>query len=379
MTMDGSERKGAKGIDVSRSGERVSFELSGRWTIDEKRPLPEDVFGKDELPPGGVRVDCERVDAWDSRLLVFLLEGRSRCRREERPFEAVNLPAGLERLLEEAPDETTPVEEERDRRGVRERVTDFLSRVGEEAVENMAFTGETVTGFFRAARNPRHFRWGDAFEAMQQTGAKALPIVGLISFLVGMILAYQGAVQLRRFGADIFVADLVGLAIVREMGPMMAAVVLAGRTGAAFAAQIGAMKVNEEVDALETLGLSPVDFLVLPRMLALVLMMPLLAVYADFLGIIGGLVVGMLAMEMTPVSYLSRTMEAILMMDVYSGLIKSVAFGVLIAYSGCLRGMQCMRSSAGVGRAATSAVVTGILMVIVADAIFAVIFNLIGL
>lgn len=331
------------------------------------------------MPAGGILVDCGEVKAWDSQLLILLLEARDRCREEGRDFTAVNLPEGLRRLLDEAPAETTLVAPDLDRRNLLERAEDLLRALGEEAADNVSFTGETIVALIRVAKRPWFFRWGDMMEVVQQTGAKALPIVGLISFLVGMILAYQGMVQLQRFGADIFVADLVGLAVVREMGPMMAAVVLAGRTGAAFAAQIGAMRVNEEVDALETLGLSPVEFLVAPRMLALILMMPLLAIYANFLGIAGGLVVGVAAMEMSPFTYLQRTQEAILMSDVYSGLIKSVAFAVLIAYSGCMRGMQCRRSSAGVGRAATSAVVTGILLIIIADALFAVAFNLIGL
>lgn len=352
--------------------------LSGEWTITGRRPSLDRMAGADPIPPGGLQFDCEGVEAWDSQLLILLLEARDKCRVEEKQFDLVNVPAGLRRLLDEAPEETKPVPEERETRTLRERFRDMVTAIGEEAVDNLAFTGETVVACIRLARRPHFFRWGDLLEVVQQTGAKALPIVGLISFLVGMILAYQGMVQLQRFGADIFVADLVGLAVVREMGPMMAAVVLAGRTGAAFAAQIGAMRVNEEVDALETLGLSPIEFLVAPRMLALILMLPLLAIYANFLGIVGGLVVGVVAMEMSPFSYLQRTREAILMTDIFSGLIKSLAFAVLIAYAGCLRGMQCRRSSAGVGQAATSAVVTGILLIIVADAIFAVAFNIIG-
>ena len=206
----------------------------------------------------------------------------------------------------------------------------------------------------------------------------ALPIVSLISLLTGLIMAYQAAVQLRQFGADIFVADLVGLAVVREMGPMMAAVVLAGRTGAAFAAQIGNMKAGEEIDALETLGIAPVEFLVLPRMVALTLMMPLLALYANCLGVLGGMIVSASVLDIPPSAYWIETQSIIDLSDVSSGLVKSVVFGVIVAAAGCLRGMQCERSAAGVGRAATSAVVTGILLIITADAIFAVLYNVLG-
>jgi phospholipid/cholesterol/gamma-HCH transport system permease protein len=191
-------------------------------------------------------------------------------------------------------------------------------------------------------------------------------------------MAYQAAVQLRQFGADIYVADLVGLSVVREMGPMMAAIILAGRTGAAFAATLGNMRANEEVDALEALGISPVQFLVLPRLVALVCMMPLLALYANCVGILGGMVVAAGVLDIPPSAYWIETQSIVDLSDVNSGLIKSVAFGVLIGLSGCLRGLQAERSAVGVGRAATSAVVTGILLIIIADALFAVVFNMLG-
>lgn len=205
-----------------------------------------------------------------------------------------------------------------------------------------------------------------------------LPIVSLISFLVGLTLAYQAAVELRQFGADIFVADVVGLSTVREMGPMMVAVILAGRTGAAFAATLGNMKANEEIDALETLGISAVDFLVLPRLLALGLMMPLLALYANCVGILGGMVVAAGILQIPPSAYWIETQGAISLSDLNTGLLKATTFGLLIGLSGCLRGLQADRSAAGVGRAATSAVVTAILLIIVADSIYAVLFHILG-
>jgi phospholipid/cholesterol/gamma-HCH transport system permease protein len=207
----------------------------------------------------------------------------------------------------------------------------------------------------------------------------SLPIVSLISFLVGLTFAYQAAVELRQFGADIFVADVVGLSVVREMGPMMAAVILAGRTGAAFAATIGNMKANEEIDALEVIGLSPIDFLVLPRILALALMMPLLALYANCVGILGGMVVARAILQIPATAYWVETQSSIDLTDLNSGLIKATTFGLLIGLSGCLRGLQAERSAAGVGRATTSAVVTAILLIIVADAIYAVVFHALGI
>jgi phospholipid/cholesterol/gamma-HCH transport system permease protein len=243
----------------------------------------------------------------------------------------------------------------------------------------VTFIGDCVLALARVARRPRQFRWADCAAEMQNCGAMALPIVSLISLLVGLIMAYQAAVQLRQFGADIYVADLVGLAVVREMGPMMAAVIMAGRTGAAFAATLGNMKAGEEIDALQTLGLRPVDFLVLPRLLALGMMMPLLALYANLLGILGGMAVAWRVLEIPPAAYWVETQSIVDLSDVASGLIKSVVFGLLIGLSGCLRGLQADRSAAGVGKATTSAVVTAILLIIVADAIFAVVFNLLGI
>jgi phospholipid/cholesterol/gamma-HCH transport system permease protein len=201
----------------------------------------------------------------------------------------------------------------------------------------------------------------------------------LVSFLVGVILAFQAAIQLREFGAAVYVADLVGLAVVREMGPMMAAVIVAGGTGAGFAAQLGNMKVDEEIDALETLGISSVDFLALPRLLAVAVMMPILAAYANVLGILGGMFVSATMLDISASAYWIETQNRVGLLDVSSGLIKSVFFGLAVGFAGCLRGMKCDRSAAGVGAATSSAVVTGIMLIVLADALFAVIFNVLGI
>ena len=230
----------------------------------------------------------------------------------------------------------------------------------------------------RLARSPRKFRWGDCLEEMQHCGAMALPIVSLISFLVGVTLAYTGAIVLRQYGGDIYIADLIGLSMVREMGAVMTAVVVAGRTGAAFAATLGNMKANEEIDALEVLGIPTVQFLVLPRLLALAVMMPLLALYANALGILGGMVVARGLLSIPPTAYWVEMLTIVDLSDVSTGVIKAVAFGLIIGLAGCLRGLQADRSAMGVGRAATSAVVTALLILVVADAIFAVVFNILG-
>ena len=209
--------------------------------------------------------------------------------------------------------------------------------------------------------------------------AEALPIVSLISLLVGLIFAFVGAVQLVMFGAQIYVASLVGIAMVRVMGAIMTGIIMAGRTGAAFAAQLGTMQVNEEIDALKTMGVSPMEFLVLPRMLALVLMMPMLCLYADLMGIHGGMIVGVGMLDLGVVEYFNMTKASVRIQDFWIGLFHSAVFGVLVALAGCLRGMQCGRSASAVGNAATSAVVTGIVAIVLATAVITILCNVLGI
>jgi phospholipid/cholesterol/gamma-HCH transport system permease protein len=275
-----------------------------------------------------------------------------------------------------------------ERKGARrsETRTPVLELVGKETLklwhqmgEMVGFIGEATIGMTRLLRGRAHYRKSDLWYLIQECGAQALPIVSLISFLVGLILAFVGAVQLEMFGAQIFVADLVGIAMAREMGAMMTAIIMAGRTGASFAAQIGTMEVNEEIDALKTFGFSPLDFLVTPRILALVIMMPLLCLYADLLGIIGGGVVGVTMLDIPVTQYINQTRAALGLDDFAVGLVKAGIFGVLIAIAGCLRGMQCGRSASAVGAAATSAVVTAIIAIIVTDGFFAVLTNILGI
>jgi phospholipid/cholesterol/gamma-HCH transport system permease protein len=241
------------------------------------------------------------------------------------------------------------------------------------------FIGTVFAACLKMLGGAARFRMTDLMLFLQQCGAQALPIVTLISLLVGLILAFVGAVQLQMFGAQIYVANLVGLAMAREMGAMMAGIIMAGRTGAAFAAQLGTMQVNEEIDAFKTMGIDPVEFLVLPRMLALMLMMPLLCIYADLMGIVGGAVVSIGMLDISAVEYYVQTKASLNLTHFGVGVFKSAVFGVLVAMAGCLRGMQCGRSSSAVGDAATSAVVTGIVFIIVSDAVMTVIFTIIGI
>ncbi len=360
-------------LQVEETGDLCRLTLGGRWDGTAARPR--------WTPPagGGVRrveIVVTELERWDGSLVLFLGEVRRACERHGWALAAQGLPGEIPPKLLEV------------RTGAAPRAVGWpwLEHLGlttrlvvADALELARFMGNCTIAAGQVLRRPARFRWADCFAQMQQCGAYGLPIVGLISFLVGVIIAYQSAVLLRQFGADIYVADLIGIGVVREMGPMMAAVVLAGRTGAAFAAEIGNMKANEEIDALETLGLSPVQFLVLPRLVALQLMMPLLALYANALGILGGLAIAWGVLDLPPVTYWMETKSVLDLSDLSTGLVKSVAFGGLIGFAGCLRGLQAERSASGVGKAATSAVVTGILCIIVADAVFAVVFNILGI
>jgi len=365
----------ASATDAAQGG-TLAVALGGDWQVIEPRPDWTTVLA--QRRPRQVRPSVDDVDRWDSSLLLFLFEIATWCKRHDAEFDDTALPEKIRNLLGQfttAHAGGVPVD----------RSDRFLISVGSATLETWdraraasTFVGETVLSMGRLIRNPRGFRWRDCLSEMQQCGAMALPIVSLISFLVGLIMAYQAAVQLRQFGADIYVADLVGLSVVREMGPMMAAIILAGRTGAAFAATLANMKANEEIDALETLGISSIRFLVLPRLIALGVMMPLLTLYANGVGILGGMAVGAGVLNIPPTAYWIETQSIVDLSDVNTGLIKAVFFGMLIGLSGCLRGLQAERSAAGVGRAATSAVVTSILLIIVADAVFAVVFNILG-
>lgn len=241
------------------------------------------------------------------------------------------------------------------------------------------FTGELAQAFWRMLTGRARFRRRDLFWLIEACGPRALPIASLISFLVGTILAYMGAVQLAQFGAQIYIADLVAIGMVREIGALMTGVILAGRTGAAYAAQIGTMQVNEEIDAFRTLGLSPIEYLVLPRMLSLVLMVPLLTLYAGVVGIIAGMLIATLVFGVGVREYINETITALTWTHILIGMFKGTVYGALVAFAGCLRGMECGRSAQAVGEATTSAVVTSILLITVSASLLTVIFQRIGI
>lgn len=336
---------------------------------------------RSDQPAQIFRFNSQALESWDTGLITFLLKLRRLCGRKHIEIDFSGLPDGVQRLISLA----TAVPE---RQGVRKGSAkeNPVARLGNKAIrttggaqEMVAFIGDAFLTFLRFLVGKAQYRRSDLAQTIQECGAKALPIVTLISVLVGLILAFVGAVQLQQFGAQIYVANLVGLGMAREMGAMMTAIIMAGRTGAAFAAQLGTMRVNQEIDAFITMGISPMEFLVLPRMLALMLMMPLLCIYSDLLGILGGAIVGITMLDLGVSQYFYQTQGAVTLTDFAVGLVKSAVFGVLVAIAGCLRGMQCGSSSAAVGLATTSAVVTGIVFIVVSDSILTVIYDVLGI
>jgi phospholipid/cholesterol/gamma-HCH transport system permease protein len=361
----------------------VRLRLAGSWRLQHRLPSAASVYDSLAAHREARRVvlDAEELSAWDSGLLTFLIKLRQLAAEAGLETDASRLPQGVQRLLQLA---AAVPEHAGGRRGVTEE--NVLARIGNATrgyaaggLDAIRFLGEASIAFARLLRGRARFRRRDLLAIVQEVGAQALPIVSLIAFLVGVILAFMGAIQLTQFGAQIYVADLVGIGMAREMAPMMVGIILAGRTGAAFAAQLGTMQVNEEIDALTTLGLSPIEFLVLPRLLALILMTPLLCLYADLMGILGGALIGVTVLDLPAVSWLQETQAAVRLTDFVGGLIKSAVYGAVVAVVGCLRGLQCGRSSAAVGLATTSAVVTSLVFIIVAMAILTVVYNVVGI
>ena len=357
--------------------------LSGPWHLQRNLPPISLLLSELGSRPETRRLAYETAELthWDSGLISFLTNAAEICRARGIAEDRGGLPAGLRRLLELA--EAVP--EKKGARSEAARVS-FFTRVGNATLgyglsvnEFLSFLGEVTLAFGKFFRGKARYRKIDLMEVIQECGPDAVGIVALISFLVGVILAFMGAVQLSQFGASIYVADLVGIGMVRDMAAMMTAIIMSGRTGAAFAAKLGTMKVTQEIDALTTMGVSPLEFLVLPRILALILMMPLLCICADLVGILGGLFVGVAMLGLSPGSYMRETISTLTLVNLFGGIIKGTFYGVLIAIAGCLRGFQCGNSSSAVGDAATQAVVMAIVMIVVACGLFAVVFNFLGI
>lgn len=364
--------------DADHTGTRCELILAGNWYLG-KAPAASELIAALPAHCHEIILNTCELHQWDSSLAITLLHLSRWCEANSIQLDLRQTPDGLQQLLNLAT--SIPPYQAPTNTSATNRWQQFFKTVYGYwlvAEATLGFVGETSIALGSWVRGKAKTRRQDILFFIEQSGPRALAIVTLIALLVGMILAYLGSVQLRQLGAQVYVADLVALGMVREMGALMTAVIMAGRTGAAYAAQLGTMQVNEEIDALKTMGISTMEFLVLPRLLALVLVMPLLCIYADVIGILGGALVAT-SMDVNFLQYILQTQGAVDWVDITTGLIKSIFFGILIAIAGCQAGIYCGRNSDAVGMAATTAVVRAIVYLVVADAAFNILYDKMGI
>lgn len=364
-------------IQGERAGD-VFLSLSGRIEVGNLHLfLSETDTLINQMTPRKLMVNLSNLEYLDSAGALGLLQLEDRARHRSIPFEFNNVSERAKRimgLVDRKALAMKPLVNEK-KSNVIEQVGDGSLKIFNDFVSIITFLGDLLTALIYSFRHPCSVRWEDFLFYLKRAGADGLPIVGLLSFLLGLIIAFMSSLQLKQFGANIYVASLVGVAMVSELGPIMTAVIVAGRSGSAFAAEIGTMKVNEEVDALVVMGFDPTHFLAVPKVLAAMVAVPILTLYSDFFGIGGGLVVGVLGLDLTVYTYVQETMSVISVTSIFKGLLKSVVFAVLIAGIGCQRGFQVRGGAEAVGSATTSAVVAGIFLIIVTDSAFAILFT----
>lgn len=366
---------------VSHNGETI-LNITGQWSLEADTPELKSVLKAIQShQTDKIIINTKHLQNWDSSILTFLIALIKYCKKEKLIIQTNTLPAGIRQLIDLA----SAVPAQKDAKTTKSPQT-FTGNIGREVIkfkqstiEVVNFIGEITIALGHLLQGKAKFRFFDFKLFLIETGAYALPVVLLISFLIGLILAFVGIIQLELFGAQIYVADLVGIAMVRVMGAVMTGIIMAGRTGAAFAAQIGTMQVNEEIDALKTLAISPVEFLVIPRLLALTIMMPFLVIFANLAGVLGGAAIVCTLYDINPTLYFNRITTAVSLSDLFIGLFMGIVFAIIIAISSCLRGMQCGRNASAVGKAVTSAVVTSIVSIIIATAIIIIICSLLGI
>ncbi|MEE9412618.1 MAG: ABC transporter permease [Methylococcales bacterium] len=364
---------------IHSSSQECCIVLAGHWTLQSRLPAEQTLQAAINAVSKVEKIsfNTDNLQHWDTRLLIYLQKIIVATELVSVNLEMEGLPSGVNDLLllSKAVGERTDAKRDNLRQPFLQGLGQWLLGILDSCREAFAFVGEFVWSLWSWLRGRSQFRAVDFWDQLQDCGPRALGIVALISILVGLILAFVGSIQLHMFGAEIYIANLVGLGMFREMGAMMTGIIMAGRTGATFAAQLGAMQANGEIDALKTMGISPMGYLILPRTLALVLMMPLLCVYSDMLGIFGGFLVGVLMLDLMPVEYLNQTMGALNLTHFSVGIFKAFVFGFLIAFAGCFRGMHSGNSASAVGSATTSAVVTAIVLIVIGDAILTIVYN----
>jgi len=378
-----TEDSGLKLDFVKPYNSALILRLFGTWKIGNQLPSFNDFTDELEkdLSIKKISFDCGRLSRWDSSLIAYLLKIANYSEQKQIDLITDGLPEGAINLLKLASAVPERAEDRKNltHQSIATRFGNRAIKIWKSTIEIFDFIGEIFIAFVRFFTGRARFRWSDLLLILQESGAQALPIVSLISLLVGLILAFVGSIQLRMFGAQIYIANLVAIAMARAMGAIMTGIIMAGRTGASFAAGIGSMQVNEEIDALKTAGIPPMEFLVLPRVIALAIMMPLLTLYADLMGILGGMIVGVGGFDIGIREYFNATKGSLTLTTIGIGLFSSFIFGIFVAIAGCLRGMQCGRSASAVGEATTSAVVTSIVSIIVATAIITIGCDILGI
>lgn len=367
-----SARAGA--YQLRRKGDTIH--LSGDLRMQDAAAIWRDIRGETAKDSGTVVFDLSEVHAADGSVMALLVELRSELGARGVKAELAGANARVETIVNLYSGHEGVIKRTRRKpEGAFAQIGRATLEVKDEVKDILDFLGSMVLAALTLARHPRAGNWKDVPPLCEKTGANAVPIVLLINFLVGFVMAFQSARQLKMFGANIYVADLVGISLTRELAPLMTAIIVCGRSGAAFAAELGSMKVNEEIDALRTLGLTPFGWLVVPRVVSLVLVVPLLTLIADFIGISGGLLVGIVDLDLTANGYFIQTLTAVHPWDVLTGLLKSVVFAVAIALIACQQGFGATGGAEGVGKRTTSTVVTSLFAVVIIDAIFTVIFR----
>ena len=367
-------------LAIESNADRAVLRLAGRWTVAESAALEAQAAAPLRALRGPVAIDASGVAALDTAGALVLAQLGARLRAAGHAVTVEGLDPSREpllRLVEEHP--PGPALPRVRGRGFSGGVDAVLEMLQEGPYGFLSFHGEVFLASLRQFAHPRRIRWALVVRNIQTAGANALPISGLLSFLIGVVIAYQAAEQLHRYGADIFIVDLVGLSILRELAPLITAIIVAGRTGSAYTAQIGTMRVTEEVDALNVLGLNPVEVLVLPKVFALVIVLPLLTAYADAVGVLGGMLMSASMTTIGPKFFLEQFPRVILPESYLVGLGKAPVFAIVIATVGCYQGFQASGSAESVGARTTRSVVQSIFLIIVLDAVFSVVFSMVGI
>jgi phospholipid/cholesterol/gamma-HCH transport system permease protein len=359
-------------------GDPLHLSLSGHMAFQNLTDIQTELRSLlEKMHPSALTIDLKGVDYLDSAGALALLEIEQYSARSAIPCSFENMSeaiSGILSLIDRTAVMAPPALLEKRPESILEQIGETSLTVIRDFASLLTFLGDLLVVLFQSFFHPRSVRWNDFFFYVKRAGLDGLPIVALLSFLLGMIIAFMSSLQLKQFGANLYVASLVGFGMVRELGPIMTAIIIAGRSGSAFAAEIGTMMVNEEVDALVTMGFNPTRFLALPKVLAAMLVVPLLTLYSDLFGILGGMTVGVLGFDLTVFTYVNQTIKSIRIFDVTSSLIKAVVFAILIAGIGCQRGFRVRGGAEAVGKYTTSAVVAGLFLIIVADSLFAIIF-----